>query len=73
MDIEGGEPAALAGFDIDRFRPALVRIEASKSNREFILNYFAEHAYERIDAYLQHDTVNWYFRPRPESAAAAPS
>ena len=28
MDIELSEPQALAGFDIDRFRPALVGIEA---------------------------------------------
>jgi FkbM family methyltransferase len=27
MDIEGAEPMALAGFDIERFRPALVCIE----------------------------------------------
>ena len=27
MDIEGGEPKALAGFDLDRFRPELIVIE----------------------------------------------
>ena len=63
MDIEGAEPAALAGFDIERFRPELVCIEASASILDQLLSYFAEHGYERIDAYLEYDSVNWYFRP----------
>lgn len=64
MDIELGEPKALAGFDIERFRPELVCIEASRAVREPISKYFAEHGYERIDEYLPLDSVNWYFRPR---------
>jgi FkbM family methyltransferase len=64
MDIEESEPAALAGFDIERFRPELVCIEASPSVREPILAYFAEHGYERIERYLERDEINWYFRPR---------
>ena len=64
MDIEESEPAALKGFDIERFRPDLVCIEASPSVREPILAYFAEHGYERIDRYLERDQINWYFRPR---------
>ena len=63
MDIEGAEPGALRGFDIDRFRPALVCIEATASIGGEILAYFQGHAYERIDEYLEHDGVNWYFRP----------
>jgi FkbM family methyltransferase len=69
MDIEGGEPTALAGFDIRRFRPELVCIEASLSVREQIEAYFAAHDYERIDAYLEYDSVNWYYRPKPEPPA----
>ena len=61
MDIEGGEPAALAGFDIGRFRPELVCIESDPSTRAAILAYLTEHGYERIDAYLAHDNANWYF------------
>ena len=63
MDIELGEPAALAGFDIERFRPELVCIEAGKPVREQVSSYFAEHGYVRIDEYLPYDRVNWYFKP----------
>jgi FkbM family methyltransferase len=65
MDIEEAEPAALAGFDIERFRPELVCIEVAKRTREPLLAYFSAHGYERIDAYLAVDEVNWYFRPAP--------
>ena len=65
MDIEQAEPAALAGFDIERFRPELVCIEATESVRKAIAAYFDAHGYERIDAYLSYDPVNWYYRPRP--------
>lgn len=64
MDIEEGEPAALAGFDIERFRPELVCIEAGETVRERIAAYFTEHDYERVDEYLAHDEINWYYRPR---------
>jgi len=64
MDIEGSEPGALAGFDIGRFRPELVCIEVMKQNREKILTYFTENGYERIDEYLPHDEINWYFKPK---------
>lgn len=64
LDIEEAEPAALRGFDIQRFRPELVCVEAStEAVRAFLTSYFAENGYERIDAYLEHDAYNWYFRP----------
>ena len=65
MDIEGHELTALAGFDIERFSPELVCIEAA-ADQEAILRYFAENGYERIDRYLKFDFANWYFRPRDE-------
>jgi FkbM family methyltransferase len=65
MDIEDGEPAALRGFDIDRFRPELICIEAHESVRDEIAAYMAAHGYERIDRYLARDRVNWYFQPAP--------
>ena len=71
MDIEQAEPAALAGFDIERYRPELVCIEAGESVREAIAAYFDAHGYERIDAYLSYDPVNWYYRPRPASWTAS--
>ncbi len=64
MDIELSEPQALAGFDIGRFRPELVCIEAAPSTREAIRRYFDQHGYERILEYEAADPVNWYFEPR---------
>jgi FkbM family methyltransferase len=62
MDIEGHELTALTGFDIARFSPELICIEAS-AEPEALLRYFAENGYERIDQYLEYDYANWYFRP----------
>ena len=67
IDIEGAEPAALAGFDIERFRPELVCIEAHVgetrgANEAGFLKYFGDHGYELIEEYLPYDAVNWYFR-----------
>ncbi len=70
MDIEGGAPKALAGFDIERYRPELVCLEASGGDPEYrkgLLDYFERHGYERIDRYLEYDVVNWYFRPKAGS------
>ncbi len=64
MDIEQGEPAALAGFDIERFRPELVCIEAFPTVREAIRSYFEAHAYERLERYEAFETGSWYFAPR---------
>lgn len=72
MDIEESEPAALAGFDIERFKPDLVCIEVSPSVRDKIVAYFATHGYERIDEYMKHDTVNWYYRPKAVPQASPP-
>ena len=67
MDIEGSELLALAGFDIDRFRPELACIEAKTPIRERLLEYFRSHQYVRIDEYLQYDQMNYYFTPRLRS------
>ena len=68
MDIEGHEPKALAGFDIDRFRPELVVIERpfppKQVGRDQVHGYFEEHGYELIEKYRPFDAVNWYFRPK---------
>lgn len=64
MDIEGGEAGALAGFDIERFEPALVCIEIAPTNREQVAAYFAEHGYELQEQYRPYDPVNWYYAPR---------
>jgi len=66
MDIEGAEPLALKGFDIERFAPKLVCIEMhdGAKNDTIVFDYFVEHGYERIDEYLDHDFANWYFKPK---------
>jgi FkbM family methyltransferase len=61
MDIELSEPEALAGFDIDRFRPELVCIEAHPQVRQQILNYFADHNYRVVGRYLRVDERNLWF------------
>jgi FkbM family methyltransferase len=63
MDIELSEPKALAGFDIDRFQPSLVCIEAHPDVRQLILDYFAAHRYVVIGKYLRLDPNNLYFKP----------
>jgi FkbM family methyltransferase len=67
MDIEGAEPQALAGFDIERFRPELACVEAKPQNRAKILKYFAGHGYRRLHRYIQFDAVNYYFTPGAEA------
>jgi FkbM family methyltransferase len=63
MDIELSEPKALAGFDIRRFRPQLVCIEAHPEVRQQILDYFATNRYVVIGKYLRADDKNLYFTP----------
>ena len=64
MDIEGSEIPALRGFDLGRYAPGLVCIEVARANREQALAYFERHGYRRIEKYLAHDPVNWYFKPK---------
>jgi FkbM family methyltransferase len=63
MDIELAEPKALAGFDIDRFKPELVCIEGHADVRQQILDYFSRHGYVLIGKYLRIDPRNLYFKP----------
>jgi FkbM family methyltransferase len=67
MDIEQGEPAALAGFDIKRFRPRLVCIEAFGPAKEQIAAYFEENDYVRIHRYDALDHLNWYYQPADDA------
>ena len=70
MDIELNEPRALQGFDIERFKPALVCIEALLPVRQRILDYFAEHDYVVVGRYIWVDRENLYFMPRGSSPAS---
>jgi FkbM family methyltransferase len=63
MDIELHEPRALKGFDIARFKPALVCIEALLPVRQQILDYFTRHGYVLVGKYVWVDLENLYFAP----------
>jgi FkbM family methyltransferase len=63
VDVEGSEPKVLEGFDIEKFRPTLVCIEAHVEVRQQILDFFARHAYVVVGKYLRVDTLNLYFTP----------
>jgi len=63
IDIELAEPKALAGFDLMRFRPDLVCIEAHLPVRQTILDYFTRRGYVVVGRYLRADDHNLYFTP----------
>jgi hypothetical protein len=48
---------------VERFRPALVCIEAHPEVRQQILDYFAAHRYVVVGKYLRIDEANIYFTP----------
>lgn len=68
LDIELGEPKALAGFDVRRFHPSLVCVEAHAEVRQALLNYFARNGYVVLGKYLRVDTRNLYFAPLDQPA-----
>jgi FkbM family methyltransferase len=63
MDIELAEPEALAGFDLPRYAPALVCIEAHPEVRQRILDYFGAAGYVPVGKYLRVDEDNLWFMP----------
>jgi FkbM family methyltransferase len=63
IDIELHEPKALAAFDVQKFRPALVCIEAHPEVRQQILDYFAAREYVAVGKYLRADPQNLWFMP----------
>ena len=66
LDIEGAEPAALAGFTIGRYRPDLACVEIhSAEHGHAIGEYFTLHGYREIVAYRSMDPINRYFAPAP--------
>jgi FkbM family methyltransferase len=49
MDIEEGEPAALAGFDIGKYAPELVCIEIHEHVGDKIAAYMSAHGYVVVE------------------------
>ena len=68
IDIEGAEMLALRGFDIDRFKPELLCVEAKPRYRKLIIEYFEAHGYRRLERYAERDPMNYYFAPTPSDA-----
>jgi len=68
LDIELAEPLALAGFDIERFKPSLACVEAHPKVRQAILDYFAAHHYTVVGKYLRVDRLNLWFMPAGSAA-----
>lgn len=64
MDIELSEPAALRGFDIERFKPDLVCIESLPPVADFISEYFSDHGYVKIEMWSRLDGYNDYYTRR---------
>jgi FkbM family methyltransferase len=71
MDIELAEPDALAGFDLDRFTPALVCIERHRALGQWLMDYFGARGYTPVVRYLSIDQENFWFVPRPDRVPAA--
>jgi FkbM family methyltransferase len=71
LDIEGYEPKALAGFDIERFRPDLACVEVKPPTEEAIEGYFAAHGYVEIPKYRGIDPSNRYYAPKDSISADA--
>ena len=63
IDVELHEPQVLAGFDVQRFRPRLVCVEAHPQVRQAILDYFARGGYVTVGKYLRADPQNLWFEP----------
>ena len=66
LDIEGAEPAALAGFSISRYHPDLACVEIHSAEHGRAINeYFTLRGYREITAYRSMDPINRYFAPGP--------
>jgi FkbM family methyltransferase len=74
MDIELAEPKALAGLDIDRFKPRLVVVEGHPEVRQQLLDYFASHRYRVVGRYLRADSDNlWFASPETRLPGGIPA
>lgn len=63
VDVELHEPQVLGGFDVARYRPTLVSVEAHPEVRDAILAYFTERDYVVLGKYLRVDDRNLWFAP----------
>jgi len=69
IDVEGGEMAVLGGFDLRRWKPAVVIVETNAPARDpAVRKYFVANGY----AYHHSIDVNDFYLPVEGSAALAP-
>jgi Methyltransferase FkbM domain len=62
IDVEHAEAEVIAGFDLERFGPALVCVEIGVRDPErSVTPHFTAAAYERVSSYCELDGVNWWF------------
>ena len=68
IDVEGGELAVLKGFNLARWKPAVVLVETNSKRRAAeIRDYFVERGY----AYSHSIDVNDFYLPAPGGRSAA--
>lgn len=63
IDVELSEIEVLAGFDIEKYRPKLVCIEAHSPVQKEIHAYFKAHHYVKSEKYSYLDHLNVYYIP----------
>ena len=65
IDISGAEWGALAGFDLERFKPDLLAVitPRKQADGKNLLSYFTSRGYDRLDRYTPHGSFNWFFAP----------
>ena len=63
ISVNGAERRALAGLDLDRYRPRLIRILCVLGQRRPTIDYLSAAGYGLIKDYRPFDAMNRYFTP----------
>ncbi len=65
ININGVELRVLAGLDLRRYRPALIKIHCGRGQRRPTIEHLASMGYRLIKDYRPFDPFNRYFTTRP--------
>lgn len=65
IDVNGVERRVLAGLDLRRHRPALIKVHCGQGQRLPTIEYLAGVGYQLIKDYRPFDFSNRYFTPEP--------
>ncbi len=60
LDIEGNELEAFAGFDLERFSPELIVVEAF-GIKDAVKKHLNKYGYQQLQRYVPYDFSNMYF------------